>query len=356
MKVKGTQSFMYFLVVMSLAALNWIQHLSVYTKEKTLNDNSRTKRNLDIMHQEQGEDQPAASNSVGSANDVINNISLTTTKHDSSTAVPRQEIEMGVTGIVNTNKEEDEAPSEELATLKQELQKVTQLLASAAASSDPPLLNGLSGSGHDQIQDSHVTAFNRYPEEYSFAKQYFDDHLSTKTDKKLLSFGASTGEEAITLATKYFIGIEPTVYGVDLDQRSLNKAQQNIAHNEDIEDGKITLFNGKDTYITEYGPYDAIFANSVLCFNGKRTKPHDIVERFSFEKFEGILNYLDSSLNVGGLLSIVNTNYHFSDSDIAKRYKPLTKCPGNFVKKVDKDTVQFVDADDSLDCVWVKES
>jgi len=34
----------------------------------------------------------------------------------------------------------------------------------------------------------------------------------------------------------------------------------------------------------------------------------------------------------------------------------LTKCPGNFVKKVDKDTVQFVDADDSLDCVWVKES
>jgi hypothetical protein len=66
----------------------------------------------------------------------------------------------GVTGSVNTNKEEDEAPSEELATLKQELQKVTQLLASAAASSDPTLLNEISGSGHDQIQDSHVTAFN----------------------------------------------------------------------------------------------------------------------------------------------------------------------------------------------------
>jgi hypothetical protein len=42
MKVKGTRSFMYFLVVMSLAALNWIQHFSVYTKEKTLNDNSTT--------------------------------------------------------------------------------------------------------------------------------------------------------------------------------------------------------------------------------------------------------------------------------------------------------------------------
>ena len=59
MKVKGTQSFMYFLVVMSLAALNWIQHFSVYTKEYTLSDNSR----LDIMHQEQGKDQPAATNS-----------------------------------------------------------------------------------------------------------------------------------------------------------------------------------------------------------------------------------------------------------------------------------------------------
>ena len=59
MKVKGTPSFMYFLVVMSLAALNWIQHFSVYTKEYTLSDNSR----LDIMHQEQGKDQPAATNS-----------------------------------------------------------------------------------------------------------------------------------------------------------------------------------------------------------------------------------------------------------------------------------------------------
>mmetsp|Transcript_6421 Transcript_6421/g.9408 ORF Transcript_6421/g.9408 Transcript_6421/m.9408 type:complete len:132 (-) Transcript_6421:642-1037(-) len=64
MKVKGTQSFMYFLVVMSLAALNWIQHFSVYTKEEyTLSDNSRTKMNLDIMHQEQGKDQPVATNS-----------------------------------------------------------------------------------------------------------------------------------------------------------------------------------------------------------------------------------------------------------------------------------------------------
>lgn len=63
----------------------------------------------------------------------------------------------GITAIVNTNEEDDEAPSEELANLKQELQKVTQLLASTAASSDPTLLNGLSGSGHDQIQDSNVT-------------------------------------------------------------------------------------------------------------------------------------------------------------------------------------------------------
>ena len=90
---------MCFLVVM-FAALNCIQDFSAYTKEfDALGHDSRNERNLDIMHQEQGEDQPAASNSVGSANDVINNISLTTTKHDSSTAVPRQEIEMGVTEL-----------------------------------------------------------------------------------------------------------------------------------------------------------------------------------------------------------------------------------------------------------------
>jgi hypothetical protein len=63
MGLSRQQSFMYFLVVMSFAALNWIQNFSVYTNEYTLSNNSRTKRNLDIMHQEQGKDQPAATNS-----------------------------------------------------------------------------------------------------------------------------------------------------------------------------------------------------------------------------------------------------------------------------------------------------
>jgi hypothetical protein len=58
------QSIMCFLVVM-FAALNCIQDFSAYTKEfDALGHDSRNERNLDIMHQEQGEDQPAASNSV----------------------------------------------------------------------------------------------------------------------------------------------------------------------------------------------------------------------------------------------------------------------------------------------------
>ncbi len=57
------QSIMCFLVVI-FAALNCIQDFSAYTKEfDALGHYSRNERNLDIMHQEQGKDQPAATNS-----------------------------------------------------------------------------------------------------------------------------------------------------------------------------------------------------------------------------------------------------------------------------------------------------
>jgi hypothetical protein len=225
--------------------------------------------------------------------------------------------------------------------------------------------------GQGQIQLSHSSSMNRYPDEYGAARDYLRAHHSSSkaSGYRLLSFGSATGEEAITLATMYYpdddgnIGDKTVLFGVDLDQESIDKAKASWLATTTKNDGKIipeskvTFFNGKDTSISEHGPYDAIFANSVLCFHGNRkATPTGILQKFTFEQFESSLEYLDGSLKVGGLLAIVNTNYHFSRSKVSKRYTPLeTKC-SNFVPKLDVESVTFEpNGNDFLaDCVWVK--
>ena len=79
--------------------------------------------------------------------------------------------------------------------------------------------NGVS-SVDSQIQESHVTGMNRYPDEYSFVKNYVDTNWIGKSSVKLLSFGSSTGEEVISLATLYFQSPKYkhiAVYGTDID-------------------------------------------------------------------------------------------------------------------------------------------
>lgn len=202
-------------------------------------------------------------------------------------------------------------------------------------------------AGRNQIQLSHTTAMNRYPDEYSAVQNYFqtqvpEGHPSGTTNKKMLSFGASTGEEAITLASMYFTDGTFTVYGVDLDEESLVKANASVvAHLPKFDDGKIMFFNGKNTDISKYGPYDAIFANSVLCYHGNRdVSPQSILTKYPFSAFEDSLGYLDANLNVGGVLAIVNTNYHISDTQLYRKYKTLAQCK-NFVPKVDAKSVSY---------------
>jgi len=223
---------------------------------------------------------------------------------------------------------------------------------------------GASDNGSKQIQLSHWTKMNRYPDEYAAVKQYVEDNLSDKPNKRILSFGAATGLEAISLATLSFTGAKHSntiIYGVDLDQRSLDKGVQNVAsHVPHIQDNKIVFFNGKDTHIEKYGKYDAIFANSVFCLHGSDTfGPQEVTNAFSFEDFENSLRYLDASLNEGGLLAIVNMSYEFSESTLAKQYRPVAKCAGNFVTRYNKEADEWVSFNkrrSRLDCVWVKES
>jgi len=217
-----------------------------------------------------------------------------------------------------------------------------------------------------QIQISHATSMNRYPNEFAIVKEYVDEHMSSKSKKKFLSFGASTGLEAISLATMYFNGTKHPdieIYGVDLDPKTLEEAKQNVVKHIPQEP-KIIFFNGKDKDIDYYGPYDVIFANSVLCFNPDSSNPDgeinlkNIMNHFNFDEFEDVLVTIDASLREGGLFAMVNSNYHFKDSSVAKRYKTVGNCTEeNFVPKVDreKNILVWKEQDKALGCVWMKE-
>lgn len=213
-------------------------------------------------------------------------------------------------------------------------------------------------AGQSQIQLSHSTSMDRYPDEYSAVQNYFQtqptEHGTKK--KKLLSFGSSTGEEAMTLASMYFKNDAFTVFGVDLHQESIDKANASVAtHEPKFKDGKIMLFNGNDSDLSVNGPYDAIFANSVLCYHGSPdVNAQSIVKKYPFTDFEASVGYLDANLKVGGILAIVNTNYHFSDTQLYTKYKPLSQC-SNFVPKVDSNSIIYEELKKELDCVWVKE-
>eukprot|EP00550_Attheya_septentrionalis_P008309 CAMPEP_0198279968 /NCGR_PEP_ID=MMETSP1449-20131203/153_1 /TAXON_ID=420275 /ORGANISM="Attheya septentrionalis, Strain CCMP2084" /LENGTH=310 /DNA_ID=CAMNT_0043975219 /DNA_START=74 /DNA_END=1006 /DNA_ORIENTATION=+ len=215
---------------------------------------------------------------------------------------------------------------------------------------------------HKQLQFSHFTGMNRYPDEYAFVKKFVDDNMSSKTNKKILSFGASTGLEVISLATLYYNDIAYSdsidIYGVDLDEKTLNKARQNVAeHDPPILEPKITFFNGRDKAIEAYGDYDVIFANSVLCLHENGAQLDQITDHFPFKDFEAAIATLDASLNEGGLFAMVNSNYNFKETATAKRYKAVAKCTGNFVPRVDQENNILVENEGNiaLDCVWMKE-
>lgn len=207
-----------------------------------------------------------------------------------------------------------------------------------------------------QVQRSHATYENRYPQEYQAVAEYINNNEPSNPMMKMLSFGSSTGEEAVSLGKLYFNSSKfrnLTIYGVDLDQASLEIAKQKVIGLTDAIP-KIEFFNGNDKNIDLYGPYDVIFANSVLCihpFSIKRT-----LTNFNFHDFESVLEILDASLKEGGLLAMVNTNYYLEDTELASRYISIAKCGGNFVPRINHTTNEILHTKQSemMDCVWVR--
>ncbi len=156
-------------------------------------------------------------------------------------------------------------------------------------------------------QISPFTLPNRYPHLFSYAKDFLEDKLEIR----ILSFGCSTGEECFALA-KHFP--KAKIIGVDINPICLKEARKKNNN------PNIVFLESSEQNLKMNGPYNLIFCMSVLCRWPATKFSSDIKNLYSFEKFEGHIQLLDTLLQKGGFLFLTNANYQFSDTSAFENY------------------------------------
>jgi len=134
---------------------------------------------------------------------------------------------------------------------------------------------------------------------------------------KILSFGCSTGSEISTLRS-YFP--EAAIYGCDINAAALRQASESLLMDEAV------LFRSSPENIGRYGPFDVVFAMSVLCRFPDSMDPGvlSLTHKYSLENFRSIISVLLQSLKDGGMLCLYNTNYSFTDLPAASGFRAVT--------------------------------
>lgn len=156
-----------------------------------------------------------------------------------------------------------------------------------------------------QIANKQIhTEINRYPLLFGNAYLFRTQNMSKQI--KILSFGCSTGEEISTL-NEYFS--DDLIFGCDINLDAVKVAQNKFRNFESI-----MIFESNLNNLEKYGPFDIIFANSVLCIN--TNKSNILKEGFPFHTFESIILNLARLLSNQGILCLYNTSYFPDESDI----------------------------------------
>jgi SAM-dependent methyltransferase len=199
-------------------------------------------------------------------------------------------------------------------------------------------------------QAANNTRYDRYPEIFRLAQL-----AAGPEPARILSFGCSTGEEPKTLAEKYFAGSQ--IVGVDVSWEVLEKARALTAHLANV-----TIAQSELDAIAGFGPYDAIFAMSVLCRN-PAPKDHDWTD-FPFARFESRVAELTGQLKSDGIFVLVNSNYNLTQSRLIRFYdlvvSPKVDAPQQVWKlapdgsRLEKPGGGMLDRKTATDCVFRK--
>jgi SAM-dependent methyltransferase len=166
------------------------------------------------------------------------------------------------------------------------------------------------------FQPDNFTLPDRYPDLFRFAAREVGDGA----EKRILSFGCSTGEEVFALR-RYFPSAE--IQGVDINRHNIAICLRKLTQNPDPG----IAFRVADSLADQPAEsYDIVFCMAVFRHGalGDRTRER-CDEYIRFGDFDRATGDIARCLKPGGLLFIENSHFRFSDTRAHRDFRALTE-------------------------------
>ena len=157
------------------------------------------------------------------------------------------------------------------------------------------------------FQPFNYTEEKRHPRYFEYARAVVGDGM----DRRILSFGCSTGKEVFSLRD-YFP--HAFIKGIDINPRNIAKCKHRL---RTTGDENISFAVGWATFGEPTASYDAIFCLAVLTHGDLVTSRAERCDHLiSFADFELVVGDLARCLKIGGLLFIAASSFRFEDTRI----------------------------------------
>ncbi len=169
------------------------------------------------------------------------------------------------------------------------------------------------------FQPATMTRLDRHPTLFAFVTA----SLAGNAAPRLLSFGCSTGEEAVTLA-RYLP--HARIDAIDANPACIAQARR-TADRLGLRQLRFACADAPNAYgPNAYGPdgYDAVFCLSVLRHGDLDAwRPHHCTRLLPFARFAAAVDALDACVRPGGLLILWGCNFRFTDTPVSTRYRTV---------------------------------
>lgn len=137
--------------------------------------------------------------------------------------------------------------------------------------------------------------------------------LGADAPLNILSFGCSTGEECVDFAAAFPNAV---ITGLEVNPEILAVAKR-------VEGPRVRILPSTADALTANGPYDVIFAMSVLCLSPETIGMDNIGKVYPFKQFNKMVSLLDRHLKPGGILGAYNAQYFIEETWAGKSYSPV---------------------------------
>jgi SAM-dependent methyltransferase len=170
------------------------------------------------------------------------------------------------------------------------------------------------------FQPEPTTAEDRYPELFRFVR----GHIGDGPERRILSFGCSTGEEVFSLR-RYF----PTarIKGIDIGRLNVRTCRKRLARLGG--DPGLSFETAGSAAREPTAHYDAIFAMAVFRHGWLGEAPPRCDHLIRFRDFERSVFELARSLKPGGLLVLRHANFRFGDTATAAAFRRVHLAPSS---------------------------